>query len=46
MLIEALGEGYQHRNWKHECSSMFAGIQPWNSVGLENIESIFESLFI
>jgi hypothetical protein len=25
---------------------MFAGIQPWNSVELEDIESIFESLAI
>jgi hypothetical protein len=46
VLFEKLWWGYNNRNWRHEVSSLFAWIQPWNSVEIKSIEDIFKALFV
>ncbi len=33
-----------HRNWKHELSSLHAGIQPWNSIEIDSLQESYNSL--
>lgn len=44
LLFDKLWSNYKHRNWNHEYSSLSAGIQPWNSIDINNFSDIWKVL--